>query len=289
MRWTSIAPASGKFEASSDASVLAGENSDRLIWLLLPISMASAMVSPSARPKPSTRAARMPDDAVGSMTFSIASQRVVPMPKAASLTLYGMRRKASAEMAATVGRIMIASTRAAGAMPGPLRSVPKNGNPAQVFVQPIRPGPDQRDQHIDAPQTEDDRGDGRQHLHDGAEHRGQPSRDETLGEKNGNGDAEETAQKQRQQRTVQGTPDLGEHAELRPVDIPGAAGDEAEAVVSDRGPGLAAEFPENEADQRNDQQCARVGNSAENRITQVIGGRRRSRNGATLASAENLL
>ena len=77
---TSRLPASGKFSASSAASVLAGENSDRLIWLELPTSIASAIVSPSARPKPSTSAPKMPVAAVGSMTFRIASQRVAPIP-----------------------------------------------------------------------------------------------------------------------------------------------------------------------------------------------------------------
>ena len=60
--------------------MLAGENSDQLIWFELPISMASAMVSPSARPKPSTSEAKMPLEAVGSITFMIASHLVVPMP-----------------------------------------------------------------------------------------------------------------------------------------------------------------------------------------------------------------
>ncbi len=64
----------------SEASVLAGANSDRLTWLELPISIASAIVSPSARPRPSTSALAMPPAAVGSITLRIASHRVVPMP-----------------------------------------------------------------------------------------------------------------------------------------------------------------------------------------------------------------
>ena len=42
--------------------------------------MASAIVSPSARPKPSTSAPKIPVAAVGSMTLRIASHFVVPMP-----------------------------------------------------------------------------------------------------------------------------------------------------------------------------------------------------------------
>ena len=124
---TSRLPASGKFSASRAASVLAGAKSERLIWLELPISIARAIVSPSARPKPSTSAPKMPVAAVGSMTLRIASHLVVPSPYAASLTRYGTRRRASWETAATVGRIMIASTSEAGASPGPLSVLPKKG------------------------------------------------------------------------------------------------------------------------------------------------------------------
>src|SRR5262249_5135039 len=120
-------PASGKFSASNAASVLAGENSERLSWFELPISIASAMVSPSARPNARTNAPKMPVDAVGSMTRKIASQRVAPMPYAASFSRYGTKRNASWETAATVGTIMMASTSAAGKRPGPLSVVPNSG------------------------------------------------------------------------------------------------------------------------------------------------------------------
>src|SRR5262249_35191281 len=124
---TSRGPASGKFSASSAASVLAGEKSERLNWFEFPMSIASAIVSPSARPKPRTSAPNMPVDAVGSITLRIASQRVAPIPYAASLVRYGTCRSASRDTAATVGRIMMASTSAAGSSPGPLKVDPKNG------------------------------------------------------------------------------------------------------------------------------------------------------------------
>jgi hypothetical protein len=50
------------------------------MWFAFPISMASAMVSPRARPKPSTSAPKIPVDAAGSITFRIASHRVAPIP-----------------------------------------------------------------------------------------------------------------------------------------------------------------------------------------------------------------
>jgi hypothetical protein len=77
---TSAGPASGKCEASSAASVSAGAKSERVTWLELPISMASAIVSPSARPKPSTMALKIPPAAVGTRTLRITSQRVAPIP-----------------------------------------------------------------------------------------------------------------------------------------------------------------------------------------------------------------
>ncbi len=125
---TSTLPASGKWLASSAASVLAGENSDQLTTFALPASMASAIVSPE-------RAAEAEDDRAedarsrrsGTITARIASQRVAPRPNAASRIFGGTATSASREMAEIVGSTMIASTSAAGSKPGPLRAVPKNG------------------------------------------------------------------------------------------------------------------------------------------------------------------
>jgi len=52
---------------------------------------------------------------------------VVPIPYAASFTLGGTARNASWEMADTVGKIIMASTNAAGNIPGPLREVLNSG------------------------------------------------------------------------------------------------------------------------------------------------------------------
>src|SRR5262249_4380128 len=84
--WASRGPASGKFRASRAASVFAGANNDSVSWFEFPMSIASAIVSPRARPKPSTSAPKIPVAAVGSMTPRMASQRVAPMPYAASFT-----------------------------------------------------------------------------------------------------------------------------------------------------------------------------------------------------------
>ena len=99
----------------------------------------------------------------------IASQRVAPRPYAASLILYGTAASASCETAATVGRIMIASTSAAGSMPGPLKRGAEERNPAQVVVQPVGQRPNRRDHDEDAPQAVDHARNRRQQLDDGAE------------------------------------------------------------------------------------------------------------------------
>ena len=69
----------------------------------------------------------MPVDAVGKITRRMASQRVAPMPKAASLSRGGTALRASREMAEMVGSTMMVNTKAAGSMPGPLSDVLKKG------------------------------------------------------------------------------------------------------------------------------------------------------------------
>src|SRR5208337_5415196 len=124
---TSLGLASGKAFANKAASVLAGENSDTLITFAFPTSIASAMVSPSARPNASTIPPKVPLDAVGRVTAKIASQRVAPSPYAAILSRVGTASNEPRPIAVIVGRIMIESTITAGSIPGPLRFVPKRG------------------------------------------------------------------------------------------------------------------------------------------------------------------
>src|SRR4029079_17138622 len=118
----------GKWLASNAASVLAGEKIDQLTTVALPASMASAIVSPSARPKPRMTAPKIPVEAVGTITARIASQRVAPSPNAASRIFGGTSISASREMAEIVGSTMMASTSAAGSNPGPLSGVENQGS-----------------------------------------------------------------------------------------------------------------------------------------------------------------
>src|SRR5476651_362880 len=107
--------------------VLAGAKSDALIWLLLPTSMASAIVSPMARPNASTAAPKMPLAAIGREICRITSHRVAPRAAAPSLRACGVVLSAEPAKAAIVGRTMMARTKAAGKKPGPEEGVEKKG------------------------------------------------------------------------------------------------------------------------------------------------------------------
>ena len=71
---------------------------------------ATAMVSPSARPRPSMAAEIMPGLANGNTAMRTISHRVAPSARAASLCPSGTCTITSRLTAATVGRIMMAST-----------------------------------------------------------------------------------------------------------------------------------------------------------------------------------
>ena len=86
------------------------------------------MVSPRARPKPSTVALMTPDLPKGSTAIRIISQRVAPSARAASRCVCGTCRNTSREMAAMIGRIITPSTSDAAKMDFPKPpSVPKIG------------------------------------------------------------------------------------------------------------------------------------------------------------------
>ena len=75
--------------------------------------MATAMVSPSARPRPSIEAETMPERPKGSTAMRIISQRVAPRARAASSCSVGVCRKISRQIAVMIGTTMTASTSAA--------------------------------------------------------------------------------------------------------------------------------------------------------------------------------
>src|SRR5262245_23767964 len=71
---------------------------------------ATAMVSPSARPSPSSPALTMAERLNGRTAMRIISQRVAPRPNAASSSLRGVCRNTSRASALTIGRIITVST-----------------------------------------------------------------------------------------------------------------------------------------------------------------------------------
>src|SRR6478752_5458072 len=72
-------------------------------------TVATAIVSPSARPRPSIEAEITPERPKGSTERRMTSQRVAPRARAASSFIFGTWRKTSRLTLVTIGRIMIAS------------------------------------------------------------------------------------------------------------------------------------------------------------------------------------
>ena len=84
-------------------------NSDGRIWVeLLPMTIVTAIVSPSARARPRMIAPAMPPLAYGSTARWMVSQRVAPSASMPSRWVLGTARRISRETAVIVGRIMIA-------------------------------------------------------------------------------------------------------------------------------------------------------------------------------------
>src|SRR5205807_892483 len=89
--------------AMAAAIVKPGCSTETLMSCRLPISMVTAMVSPSARPRPSMIAPMMPARPYGRTADHTASQRVAPSPSAASRWLPGTARSTSRDTAAIYG------------------------------------------------------------------------------------------------------------------------------------------------------------------------------------------
>src|SRR6266403_1366997 len=105
--------------ASTLAMVYPGANSDVAISGRLPITIVTAMVSPSARPKPKMIAPTMPARALRSTPMRIISQRVAPNASTASRWCCGMTVSTSRVMDEMMGMIMIARITPAASMPMP--------------------------------------------------------------------------------------------------------------------------------------------------------------------------
>src|SRR5437870_2073421 len=90
------------------AMVCPWSNREREIALRFPIVMVTAIVSPTARPRPRMMAPKIPARAYRRTPTRVVSQRVAPRPQAASRWLAGTARRASRDTAAMRGLNMIA-------------------------------------------------------------------------------------------------------------------------------------------------------------------------------------
>src|ERR1700752_771246 len=90
-------------------------------------TIATAMVSPRARPRPSITPETTPERAYGKTARRIVSQRVAPNAIAASSWRRGVWAKTSREIAVVIGMTMIASTMPAVSMVRPVTE----GGPAK--------------------------------------------------------------------------------------------------------------------------------------------------------------
>src|SRR5690606_3292059 len=95
-------------------------------------TMATAIVSPSARPRPSIDAPMIADRPNGSTVILIISQCVAPSASAASSCRRGVCRNASRTTAVMIGSTMTASTSAATSIVRPV----DDGGPANNGIQP---------------------------------------------------------------------------------------------------------------------------------------------------------
>jgi hypothetical protein len=113
--------------AMTAAIVYCGANSDRLTCGLLPMTMVTAIVSPSARPRPSMTAPMMPARPYVSAT-RIDSQRVAPSASAASRCAIGTLFRISRATDDENGITITARINAAEPMPTPSGGPVKSGN-----------------------------------------------------------------------------------------------------------------------------------------------------------------
>src|SRR6266496_275118 len=178
-----------------------------------PITRATAMVSPMARPSPSITPPTRPPKLCGKTAPLIISQRVAP------------RADRYAEHAA------------------------QNGDAPQDVVEPPVDGDQHRGDDQDSPQAEHHRWHGGEQVDDRDGRSAQPARCE-LGQEQRDADRDRHPDEQRDQRGQGGSVHEGERPEyraaLRRARVPGLLGDEAEAHVAEDRPGLTGGAEEDE-------------------------------------------
>ena len=144
--------------------------------------------------------------------------------------------------------------------------------PGEVLMQPLRAGADHRDQHINTPETIDHRRNRREQLDSGAKHQRHAVVDEVLGQEDGDRDTEQPAKEQRQQGAVERTPDLRQDTENALVHVPGRPDPKTEPVILHGGHSLLADFPQDEGHQHDDEQRAEISDGPEQGVCREFGG-----------------
>ena len=115
--------------AITAASASPDEKSLAVICGLEPITNATAMVSPSARPRPISTPATSPLRLCGITAARIVSQRVAPSAWAASFSDAGTVVNVSRATAVTIGVIMMARMR-----PAVMKERPEIGSPEKSVL-----------------------------------------------------------------------------------------------------------------------------------------------------------
>ena len=118
--------ASPNWFAITAAIVSPGENKRPDSWVDEPITNATAIVSPIARPSPMSTAPTMPLRLCGNTEPRIISHRVAPSATAASFCAVGTVANTSRVIDVMIGVIISATTRPAVMKLTPLRGRPEN-------------------------------------------------------------------------------------------------------------------------------------------------------------------
>src|ERR1700677_3915566 len=101
------------------ARVEPGAKREAEMVALLPTTIVTAIVSPSARPSPSIEAPKIPRVDPFNTARRVTYHRVAPSAKAASRCETGTERNTTREIDVMIGTIMIATIMAADKMHGP--------------------------------------------------------------------------------------------------------------------------------------------------------------------------
>ena len=167
--------------------------------------IVTAIVSPSARPRPSIAPLITEDLPNGRTVIRIISQRVAPSACAPSCSLRGVCAKASRATAETIGRIITARTSPATSIVRPVAEAGpfEDRDPAELLFQPLHHRHRGGAEDEDPPEAVDDARDRRQQVDQVAERLRQPRRRD-VGDEERRGDRQRDGDERRDRRGQDG-------------------------------------------------------------------------------------